>query len=144
MSLLDQLNQEMIAAMKAHETQKLGVLRYLLSQIKYVQIDQGTLDDAQVQKIIAKEIKQGEEAMAQFTQGNRQDLVDEEKQKLEILKSYLPQAMSESEVQVVIDKVLSQDPQPDFGSAMKQVMTQVGTRSSGQVVSGLLKKALGK
>ena len=144
MSLLDQLNQEMIAAMKAHETQKLGVLRYLLSQIKYVQIDQGMLDDAQVQKIIAKEIKQGEEAMAQFAQGNRNDLVDEEKQKLAILKSYLPQAMSESEVQVVIDKVLSQNPQSDFGSAMKQVMTQVGTRSSGQVVSGLLKKALGK
>ncbi len=142
MSLLDTMHQDMVTAMKTKDRVKLDALRYLISQIKYVQIDQGELGDAEVQKIIAKEIKQGEEAVAQFKQGGRQDLVEQESQKMIVWRSYLPQLLTDAELETVITQELAKLDRPDLGTAMRAVMTQVGTRASGQQVASKLKTIL--
>ncbi len=142
MSLLDTMHQDMVTTMKAKDSFKLDALRYLISQVKYAQIDQGELSDEEVQKLIAKEIKQGEEAIMQFKQGGRLDLVEQESKKMAIWQSYLPQVLTDEELDVVITQELAKLDRPDFGLAMKAVMAQVGTRASGQQVAGKLKTIL--
>ena len=95
MTLKQQLMEDMKSAMKAHDTVKLGAIRFLQAELRNVEIDHGEQDDAGIQKIVARQIKQMKDAISDYQKGDRQDLVDAEAAKITVLEAYLPQQMSD-------------------------------------------------
>lgn len=140
MTLKQQLTEDMKTSMKQRDMVKLNTIRFLNAQIKNVEIDQGELDDAGVVKIIQKQIKQMKDAMLDYARGDRQDLVDEDQAKVDILETYLPQGLSEAELEAIIDKVMAQNEGQQMGPVMGQVMKEVAGRADGGTVSALVKK----
>ena len=103
-----QLQQDMVTALKAKEEKKLMVLRGLIAQIKNVEIDKhAPLSDEEVVAVVRKQIKTTSEAKAMFEKGGRADLVSENEAELKILSAYVPAQMSDSElgkkVQAVVE-----------------------------------------
>lgn len=142
MSLSQQLIDEMKQAMKAGDKVKLSVIRFLRSEIKNYEIDHGEQDDAGIEKIVAKQVKQVKESITEYKKAGRDDLVSEEEPKLKILEEYLPEQMSDEELQVVIDEVLSTMDNPEIGPAIGKVMGKVQGKADGSKVSALVRQAL--
>ena len=95
MSLKDQITEDMKAAMRAKDSQKLGTIRLLQAAIKQREVDERiTLDDAAVISIVDKLIKQRKDSIAAYTSASRQDLADVESLEITVLQAYLPQRMS--------------------------------------------------
>jgi uncharacterized protein YqeY len=142
MSLQDQLLQDMKQAMKDKDQQKLGVIRLLRSEVKNVEIDQGELDDQAVQEVISKLKKQLEDALEDFKQADRTELVEEQLAKIKVLESYLPEQMSDAELQEIVTETIENLDQKAMGPAMKQVMAKVKGQAEGKRVSQLVQQAL--
>ena len=99
MSLKDTLNAEFRQAMKDKDTQKRSVLRLILASVKNAEIaKQGELSDGDVLGLISKEVKQHQDSIEAFKQGNRQDLADKEQVELELLEQYLPKQLTREEI----------------------------------------------
>ena len=108
MSLKDQITSDMRDAMRAHDKEKLSALRMLLSSIKQKEVDeQITADDAVIQQIIAKLIKQRKDSVEQYLAGNRKDLADKESAEIKIFEVYLPAQLSDEEIQKIVDEVVT-------------------------------------
>ncbi len=134
MTLKEQLTEDMKNAMRARDSVKLNVIRFLQADIKNFEIDNGEQDDAGVQKIIAKQIKQMKDAMTDYAKGGRQDLIDDEQQKVVILETYLPQQMSDEELKKIVAEVLAESGATAVGPVIGQVMKRVsGLADSGRV-----------
>lgn len=147
--LADKIVEDLNSALKARNKPKVEALRFLLAAIKTYAIDTylpgsgGSLRDADVEKILIKQVKQHEESIAAFTKGGRTDLVDKEKQELEILNSYLPSQMTDAEVRNVIVSELAAG-KSAFGPLMGKVMQKVAGKASGTRVQKLVKEILGE
>lgn len=142
MSFSQQLVNEMKQAMKGGDKVKLSVVRFLRSEIKNYEIDHGEQDDAGIEKIVAKQVKQVKESIEEYHKAGRDDLVAAEEPKLKILEAYLPEQMSDEEVQSIIDKVLKNTENPQMGPVIGQVMAKVQGKADGGKVSGLVRQAL--
>lgn len=142
MSFSQQLVDEMKQAMKGGDKVKLSVVRFLRSEIKNYEIDHGEQDDAGIEKIVAKQVKQVKESIEEYQKAGRDDLVAAEEPKLKILEAYLPEQMSDQEVQAIIDKVLKNTENPQMGPVIGQVMAKVQGKADGGKVSGLVRQAL--
>ena len=103
MSLKDQITSDMRDAMRAHDKEKLSALRMLLSSIKQKEVDeQITADDAVIQQIIAKLIKQRKDSVEQYLAGNRKDLADKESAEIKTFEVYLPAQLSDEEIHEIV------------------------------------------
>jgi uncharacterized protein len=146
MALREQLNEDMKAAMKAREAEKLGALRLLLAAVKQREIDERiTLDDAGVVSVVEKMIKQRRDSISQFEKGARQDLADKEKFEVAILEAYLPQQLSQAEVDAIIaDAVAATGAKSpaDMGKVMGVVKPKLAGRADMGKVSALVKAKL--
>lgn len=142
MSLSKQLIDEMKQAMKDGDKVKLAVVRFLRSEIKNYEIDHGEQDDAGVEKIVAKQVKQVKESIEEYQKAGRSDLVLEEEAKLKFLEEYLPEQMSDEEIQAVIDEVLQGVDSPQMGPVIGQVMGKVHGKADGNKVSQLVRQSL--
>ncbi len=142
MSLSQQLIDDMKQAMKSGDKVKLDTVRFLRSQIKNFEIDNGEQDDLGVEKIVAKQVKQVKESIEEYQKAGRDDLVAEEEGKLKVLESYLPEQMSDEELNQVIKEVLSGLENPQMGPAIGQVMAKVQGKADGSKVSELVRQAL--
>jgi uncharacterized protein YqeY len=142
-NLRAQLTEDMKNAMRAHDSVKLGVIRFLLSELKNWEIDHGPQDDNGIQQVIARELKKMKEAVEEFKKGDRQDLVDEEMPKIEIVQSYLPAALSDDELKAKVKAAIDALPDKNFGAAMKAAMAAVQGQADGGRVSALVKELLG-
>lgn len=140
MTLKEQLTEDMKSAMRQRDMVKLNTIRFLKAQITNVEIDQGELDEDGVVKVIQKQVKQMKEAMQDYAKGGRQDLVDDEQAKVDILESYLPQGLSEAEIEAIVDKVVAENAGQPMGPVMGQVMKAIAGRADGATVSALVKK----
>lgn len=140
MSFKNQLTNDMKEAMKAKDTVRLGVVRFLLSAIKNAEIDKGQeLTDEEAQKIVAKQIKQMKDAIEQFKAGDRPDLVEAEEAKIKVLEAYLPAQLSQAELEKIIDEVISQVGEvKNPGQVIGLVMKQVAGRADGKQVAQLV------
>src|SRR5205807_6139119 len=99
MSLKASISEDMKAAMKAREAQRLSAIRLLLAALKQREVDERIeLSDAEVVSVIEKMIKQRRESIAQFEKAARNDLVEAEKFEIEVLSAYLPRQMSDPEI----------------------------------------------
>ena len=128
--------------MKDGDKVKLAVVRFLRSEIKNYEIDHGEQDDVGVEKIVAKQVKQVKESIEEYQKAGRSDLVSEEEAKLKFLEEYLPEQMSDEEIQVVIDEVLQGVDSPQMGPVIGQVMGKVQGKADGNKVSQLVRQSL--
>jgi uncharacterized protein YqeY len=148
MSLKDRINDDMKAAMRARETERLGTIRLLLAAIKQREVDERiTLDDAAVTAVVDKMIKQRKDSISQFEAAGRTDLADKEKAELAILSAYMPEQMSEAEIVAEVQAAVAQTgatgPQ-DMGKVMGVLKPKLAGRADMTAVSAQVKAALAK
>ena len=148
MSLKDKITEDMKTAMRARDTQRLGAIRLLTAAIKQKEVDERIeLDDAQVQAIIDKMIKQRRDSISQCEAGGRQDLADAEKSELAVLADYMPAALSDDEVSAEVAAAVASTgaagPQ-DMGRVMAVLKPKLAGRADMTRVSALVKSALAK
>jgi uncharacterized protein YqeY len=142
MSLKATLMEDMKAAMRAGDALKRDTVRGVMSEVKNFEIDNGEQDDAGVQKIITRLVKQFQDAMGDFTRGGRADLVAETQTKLDILQAYLPKQMSDKELTAIVTEVVAAAPVKAMGPIIGQVMKRVAGLADGGRVSAAVKAAL--
>jgi uncharacterized protein YqeY len=108
MSLKERITDDMKAAMRSGEKQRLGLIRMITSAIKQREVDERiTLDDTQVVSVLEKMIKQRKESLVQFQAGNRQDLVDKESAEITLLQTYLPAQLSDADLDALIGEAIA-------------------------------------
>ena len=146
MALREQLNEDMKAAMKAREAEKLAALRLLLAAVKQREVDERiTLDDAAVISVVEKMIKQRKDSIAQFEKAARQDLADKEKFEISVLEGYLPQQLSQAEIDAAVAEAIAATgakSAADMGKVMGVVKPKLAGRADMGKVSGLVKGKL--
>lgn len=145
-SLKEQIKNEQIAALKNREEEKLSVLRFLNSAIKNAEIEkQKELSDAEVQEVIARQVKQFQDALKDFEKGGRADLVENTNREINLLKNYLPAQLSAEESETVVKKILTDNgllENKDVGKAMGLVMKELKGKADGNLVRQLVEKIL--
>ncbi|MFZ5492978.1 MAG: GatB/YqeY domain-containing protein [Pseudomonadota bacterium] len=147
MSLKQRLDEDVKAAMRARDRDRLGTLRLITAAIKQREVDERiTLDDAQVLAVIDKMVKQRRESIAQFDAAGRTDLADKERFELAILQEFLPAALGEAEVDQLISEALAASGAQsarDMGAVMAQLRPKVQGRADMADVSRRVKARLG-
>ena len=146
MPIKERLQEDWKQAMKSKDKFRSSTISLAKSAILLVEKTDGIkLEDEQVIEILAKEVKQRNEAILEFQKGNRQDLVDSAKAEIEILKEYLPQQLSEEEIkEIVIDVAdnLGASSMKDMGRVMAEVRPKIVGRADGRLVSSIVKNYL--
>ena len=146
MALREQLNEDIKTAMKAREQDKLNALRLLLSEVKRKEVDERiTLDDAGVIGVVEKMLKQRKDSISQFEKAARQDLVDKEKFEVGVLEGYLPQQLTQAEVDAIVADAIASTgaiSAADMGKVMGVVKPKLAGRADMGKVSGLVKAKL--
>jgi hypothetical protein len=147
-TLKDRITEDMKAAMRAREAERLGAIRMLLAAIKQKEVDERIVaDDAQVAAIVDRLIKQRRDSIAQFEQAGRTDLVDREKAELEVLAAYLPAQAGDEEVAAEVDAAIAATgaagPQ-DMGRVMGVLKPRLAGRADLSKVSGIVKARLAR
>jgi uncharacterized protein YqeY len=146
MSLEERLVEEMKLAMKSNEKLKLSTIRMIRSALKNKEIDlRKKLEDEDIVKVIQAMVRKGEESVEQFQTGGRMDLVEKEKSEIEIMKSFLPQPLSQEEILKIIDQSIQETQASslkDLGKVMKSVMPKMGGKADGKLINQLVKEKL--
>lgn len=149
MSLYQTLSDDLKQAMKAGDVFKRDTLRLLQSAVKNVAIEKrqapAELPDAEVEAVIKRLVKQRKDSVTQYEAGNRPDLAAKEQEELDFLATYLPEAMSESDLQALVKETLAEAgiaTKDKLGQAMGVVMKKVAGRASGDDVRRVVLSSL--
>ena len=146
MSLSDKLKDAMKQAMRDKDKLRLGTIRMALAAIKQIEIDERiTLDDDSIIKVLTKLVKQRKDSVQQYTDANRPELAEAEAAEIEVLKDFLPQALTEQEIAQLIDKAITElgaTGMQDMGKVMGQLKPVMQGRAYIAVVSGIIKARL--
>jgi hypothetical protein len=146
MPLLQQLDDDLKAAMKASASLKVSVLRMAKSALKYRQIAKGdALSDEDILSVLSGLSKQRRESIEQFSKGGRDDLAEKERQELSILQSYLPQQLTPEEIDRIIVEAIKESFAggiKDMGKVMRLVVPRMKGAADGKVVSQRVKDIL--
>jgi uncharacterized protein YqeY len=147
MSLKERITDDMKAAMRSGEKERLGVIRMLTAAIKQREVDERiTLDDAQVLSVLEKMIKQRKESVVQFQAGHRPDLVDKESSEITLLQGYMPSQLSDAEIDALIaDAITSTGAASikDMGKVMGIIKAKAQGRADMGAVGAKIKAKLG-
>lgn len=146
--LFERLQGDMKTAMKAREKEKLGVLRMLISKVKDAAIDDpAAKEDASVESILTKYAKQRLDGAEEARKAEREDLVASEQAEYEMVKAYLPEALSDEELETLVTEVIAAEgasSMKDMGKVVKACMAQAGARAEGGRVSAVVKQKLAR
>ncbi len=147
MTLKERITEDMKAAMRASDKERLSTIRMAQAAIKQREVDERiTLDDAQVIAVLEKMIKQRRESVVQFEQGGRKDLADKEKAEIVLLQSYLPAQLTDAEVDALIKDAIATTgavSMKDMGKVMGAVKAKAAGRADMGALSARIKTALG-
>ena len=147
MTLKERITEDMKAAMRAAEKERLSTIRMLQAAIKQREVDERiTLDDSQVIAVLEKMVKQRKESIVQFEQGGRTDLADKEKSEIVLLQAYLPTQLADAEVDALIKDAIASTGAAsvkDMGKVMGVVKGKAAGRADMGAVSARIKAALG-
>ena len=147
MSLKERITEDMKAAMRAKDTDRLGTIRMLQAAIKQREVDERiTLDDVQIMAALEKMIKSRKEAIEQFRAGNREDLAEKEAREIAQLQVYLPEQLSPTELEAVIAAAIASTGATsikDMGKVVAAVKQQAAGRADMGAVSAAIKAKLG-
>ena len=145
--LKSKINEAMKDAMRNKDKERLGTVRLALSEIKRVEVDERIdPDDARITSILDKMVKQRRESIKQFQDGGRQELADKEQAEIDVLQEFLPQPLSDDEVDAIIKAAIEQTgaaSMQDMGKVMGAVKPQVVGRADMGAISGKIKGLLG-
>jgi uncharacterized protein len=147
MSLTEQIQKDMIAAMKSKEEERLSTLRMMKSAVKNREIDKrAPLDDKEVLAVLSTMVKQRKDSVEQFTKGNRPELAAKEAREIQLIESYMPKTASEEQVVDTVKATIAEMGSPtmkDMGTVMKAVMAKFAdVRVDGKIVSEAVKREL--
>jgi uncharacterized protein len=150
MTLVERLNQDLTAAMKARDAARTSTLRMAKAAIMNKEIDKkGALDDGEALKLLQGLVKQREDAADQFQKANRPELAEKEQGEIVILKGYLPAEVTDAEVAAAVDKAVAEtgaSSLKDMGKSMKAALAALaasGKAVDGKRVNEAVKKKLG-
>ena len=148
MLLKDRITEDMKAAMRARDSERLSAIRMLLAAIKQKEIDERiALDDNQVVAIVDKQIKQRKDSVAAFQLAGRADLVDKESAEQRLLEAYLPQRLSGAEIAAVVARIVADvgaSGPTDMGKVMAAVKAELAGKADMGLASAAVKAALSK
>jgi len=140
------LQADLKTAMKEKDAFKRDVIRFVMSAIKQIEVDERKeLSDADIEAILVKQIKQRNDAIDQFKDGGRDDLVEKNEKELEILRSYLPEPMSDDEVREILKEIIAEtgaEGMKDMGKVMGAAKAKIGSRAEGRVINQIAKELL--
>jgi uncharacterized protein len=161
--LFQKINDDMKQSMRDKNALKTSTLRLLISAVKYAEMKKQeaefhksgavadktvlTLNDADILGVIAKEIKQREDSILAYKQGNRQDLVDKESAEMAILKTYMPQQMSREEIVAEANKTIAEvgaKGPGDKGKVMGKMVAKLKGKADGKDINDIVTDILGK
>lgn len=146
MSLKQNLTDAMKAAMKGGDKSRLGVIRLVMAAIKQVEVDERIeLDDERVLAVLDKMVKQRRESISQYTTAGRDDLVQQEEYEVSVLQDFLPEALSDDEIEQMIAQAVDQTGASsikDMGKVMGLLKPQMQGRADMGAVSGKIKARL--
>lgn len=146
--MLAKLQEQLIVAMKAHNTIEVGTLRMLISAVKNAAIDKygkdadTKLNDADVLDVVKKQVKTHKESIEAFTNAGRKELADKEHAELLILAKFLPNELTDEELKAIVVTVVNETAGMDFGPRMGKVMAAVKGLAGGDRVAAMLKSLL--
>lgn len=143
---LEQLSQELREAMKSRDAVRVSTLRMLVSAVRYKEVEKKkSLPDEELLDVIQSEAKRRKEAMEEYTKAGRADLASKEEAELNVLKAYLPEAMSAAELKALVLSAIqssgAKSPQ-DMGRVMSALMPQIKGRADGKQAQTLVQQAL--
>ncbi|MCP5284637.1 MAG: GatB/YqeY domain-containing protein [Burkholderiaceae bacterium] len=148
MSLKLRIQDDMKAAMRARESERLATIRMLLAALKQREVDERIeLDDAAVVSIVDKLIKQRKDSVAAFRQGGRDDLADKEAAEILVLEVYLPQRLSPAQIAIEIQALVAElgaTGPGDMGRVMAAAKSRLASQAEMALVSAAVKQALSK
>src|SRR6202049_5182210 len=140
MPLIDQIQKDIVTAMKAREEHRLSTLRMVKTALKNREIDKmAPLDDKESQQVLSTLIKQRKDSVEQFTKGGRQEMADKEAAEIKLIEAYMPKAAGEDEIVAGVKAVIAEMGSPtmkDMGTVMKNVMARfsgAGVRVDGKL-----------
>ena len=147
MTLLDQLNQDMIKAMKKKDKETLGVIRLVKATIQNESIKLGKdqLSEDEELTILSRELKQRKESLHEFTKAGREDLVNKVESELVILQEYMPKQLSGEELEVIVEQAIQDanaTSKKDMGNVMSKVMPLVKGKADGSQIKEIVERKL--
>ncbi|MBR6137668.1 MAG: GatB/YqeY domain-containing protein [Bacilli bacterium] len=144
--MVEQLDKDMIEAMKAHEKEKLNVIRMVKASLKQEQIDhKKEINDELLIDVVNKQIKMRKDSISEFEKGGRQDLIDATQAEIDILMKYLPEQLGAEEVAKIIDEIFAEvkpEGQKDMGKVMKEAQAKLKGKADMKEVSSIIREKL--
>jgi uncharacterized protein len=149
MSIPEQIQKDIVAAMKARDEQRLSALRMVKTALHHKSVEKmAPLDDKEALQVLSTLIKQRKDSVDQFRKGGRPEMADKEEAEIVVIESYMPKAASDAEIQAGVKAVIAEMRSPtlkDMGTVMKNAMARfqaAGMRVDGKVVSDTVKREL--
>ena len=148
MTFIEQISQDIAAAMRAKETTRLGALRMAKAALMNREVEKGAaLDEMESRQVVASLIKQRRDSIEQFRKGGRNDLADKETAEITVLEAYLPPALDAAALEAIVDEAIKTSgaaSAKDLGKVMKAVMPKLaGQTVDGKLVNDIVRRKLG-
>jgi len=146
MALMEKIQEDLKAAMKAGDRTRMDVLRMLKAQLRNAEIEKGgALSPDEELQVLNSAVKKRRESMELYKKGGRQDLYEKEAREVEIIQAYLPRPLTEEELQEAVSSVIREvgaSSPKDMGKVMKEIMSRYRGRVDGRKVQDLVKSKL--
>jgi len=149
MPLQKRIDEDLIAAMRARDSARLGVLRMLKAALKDAAIakvgSERELEDSEAIAVVRKQVKQRQDSIESFEKGGRSELAEKERAEIEVLDGYLPQAMSGEELKRIVAETIAETgatSRAQMGAVMKALQLKVAVRADGRTLSGEVQRQL--
>ena len=144
--MVEQLEKDMITAMKEKDKDKLTVIRMVKASLKQEQIDhKKEINDDLLIDVVNKQIKMRKDSITEFEKGGRTDLIEKTQSEIDVLMKYLPEQLSEEEVNKIIDEIFEEvkpEGQKDMGKVMKEVTSKLKGKADMKTVSSIIRERL--
>ncbi len=144
--MINRITNDIKKALLNKQKEELLVLRSLKSALKYIEIDmKKELTEEESIKVLQNQVKTREQAIELYIQGNRPELAEKEKFEIKIIRTYLPEPLTEAEMEIEVTQTISElqaESMKDMGKVMKALSQKLGTRADGKVLSNLVRQKL--
>ena len=145
--LKEKLMEDLKSAMKNKEEVRKNTIQMVRAGILQIEKDKGIqVEDAQILEIIAKEVKTKKDALKDFEKANRQDLIDQTNEEIEVLQKYLPKQLSREEIKAELEQIISKigaTTMKDMGAIMKEAKAKMGASADGKTINEVAKEIMG-
>lgn len=149
--LKDQIQKDIVTAMKTGNKLELSVLRFVMSEIKYAEIDKHPaspagrkeLTDEEVITVLQKEVKKRKEAIELFKKNGRNEIAEDEEKQIQVIEKYLPKQLAREEIERLVDESIKKSgSNSQMGQVIGMVMAKLKGRADGKLIADLVRNKL--